>query len=171
VDPEAEPPNAELAPQRSILTLRSEYRQAVGTLLGLAQRELRIFDPDLADLGLDTEERSAALRQFLRRSRNNRLYIALHDVDFISHRAPRLMALLETFSSGMFIHRTERDAARVQDCFVLCDELHLARRRVAAQPRGALYLNDPREGRGVRERFDEIWESSVLAVSATQAGL
>jgi hypothetical protein len=147
-------PSFELPPERKLITLRSEYEQAVGALLPLAQRELRIFDPDLAGLALHTEERSGELRNFLRRSRNNRLYIALHDVDYVSHRAPRLMALLGTFSSCMFIHRTEGDAARVQDCFLLCDELHLVRRRVAAQPRGAIYLNDPREGRGVRERFD-----------------
>jgi hypothetical protein len=42
---------------------------------------------------------------------------------------------------------------------------------VAAHPRGAMYLDDPQEGRAMRERFDQIWESSFLAVAATQVGL
>ncbi len=164
-------PEVELTPERKLITLKSEYVQAVASLLPLAQRALHIFDPDLESLGLHTEERSSMLREFLRRSRNNRLFIALHDTEFVARRAPRLVALLGTFSGSMFIHRTEGDAARVQDCFVLCDELHFVRRGVAAQPRGAIYLNDTREGRGMKERFDEIWQSSSPAVSATQSGL
>jgi hypothetical protein len=164
-------PMPETPPERTLITLRREYDDAVRTLLPLAQRELRIFDPDLSDLGLHTEERVAELRRLLVRSRNNRVLIAVHSTDFVASRAPRLMSLLGTFSGGMFIYQTQGDAARVQDCFILCDELHLVRRHVAAQARGALYLNDPKEGRGMRERFDQIWESSFLAVSATQVGL
>ncbi len=161
----------ELPPERRLITLRREYVEALDQLLPLAQRALRIFDPDLESLGLHTEERCRALREFLLRSRNNRVYIALHDTDFVARRAPRLLNLIGTFSGSLLVNRTEGDAARVQDCFVLCDELHFVRRRVASQPRGALYLNDPREGNGMRERFDEIWQSSTPAVSATQSGL
>ena len=161
----------ETVPERRLITLKSEYRQAVGRLLPLVQRELRIFDPDLAELELHTESNVRLLRDFLVRSRNNRLYIALHDVGFVSHRAPRLMGLLGTFSANMAIYRTTGDAARVQDCFLLCDELHLVRRGVAAQGRGAVYLNDPHEARAMRERFDQIWESSFLAVTPGQVGL
>ena len=164
-------PQVELPPERKLITLKSEYAQALDLLLPLAQRTLRIFDPDLERLGLHTEERSRALREFLLRSRNNRIYVALNETDFVARRAPRLVGLLGTFSGSLFVHRTEGDAARVQDCFVLCDELHFVRRGVAAQPRGAIYLNDPREGRSMRERFDEIWQSSSPAVSATQSGL
>lgn len=158
-------------PQRTLITLRREYQEAVDLLLPRAERELRVFDPDLSDLALHSPARVELLRSFLKRSRNNRLLIAVHDVDYVTRQAPRLVAMLGTFSASMFIHKTAGDAARVQDCFVLCDELHLVRRAVAAQPRGALYLDDPREARGMRERFDQIWESSFPAVSASQAGL
>lgn len=158
-------------PKRELITLRREYSEAVDTLLPMIDRELRIFDPDLSELGLHSAERAELLARFLKRSRNNRLYIAVHNTEFITRHAPRLMTLLGTFSGRMFIYKTQGDAARVQDCFLLCDELHLVRRLVAAQPRGALYLHDPKEARGMRERFDQIWESSFLAVSATQVGL
>jgi hypothetical protein len=157
-------------PRRRLITLRREYQEAIDTMLGRLERELRIFDPDLQDLGLNAPERVEILKAFLKRSRNNRLYIAVHRPDRIVRQA-RLMSLLGTFSASMFIHRTEGDAARVQDCFVLCDDLHVVRRAVAAQPRGVIYLDDPKEASGMRERFDQIWESSQLAVSASQAGL
>jgi hypothetical protein len=162
---------SEKEPERRIITLRSEYDAAMGTLLPLVQRELRVFDPDLSDLGLNSEERSGQLRAFLKASRNNRVFIAVHNIDFITRRANRLMSVVGTFSASLFIHQTQGDAARVEDCFVLCDELHFVRRGVASKPRGALYLHDAKEARGVRERFDQIWESSFLAVSATQIGL
>ena len=158
-------------PSRRLISLRSEYRAAAGELLPLAQRELRIFDPDLADLGLHEEERTAQLRAFLRASRNNRLYVVLQNVEFFTRRAPRLMSLLGVFSGSMIVNLAQGDATRVEDCFMLCDELHFARRPVSAQPRGAVYLNDPGEGRGMRERFDQIWESSAPGVAATQIGL
>jgi hypothetical protein len=158
-------------PSRRLITLRSEYRAAAGELLPLAVREVRIFDPDLADLGLHQEERTAQLRAFLKASRNNRLYIVLHNMDFLTRRAPRLMALLGVFSGSMFVNVSQGDATRVEDCFLLCDELHLVRRPVSAQPRGVVYVNDPSQGRGMRERFDQIWESSAPGAAATQIGL
>lgn len=159
------------APERTLITTRREYVDAVGRIVGLARHEIRIFDPDLADLGLNNEEAARLLHRFFIRGRTQRLFIAVHDTDFVARRAPHLMRLLGTFSGNMLIHKTQGDAARVQDCFVLADEEHFVRRRVAQQARGAVYLNDPKEARGMRERFDEIWESSHLAVSASTVGL
>jgi hypothetical protein len=158
-------------PTRILITLKREYLAAVGTLFSLLEHELRIFDPDLSELDLHTAERADQVRQFLKRSRNNRLYVAVHRTDFVAYRAPRLISLLGTFSANMFIHQTEGEATRVQDCFLLVDGSHLVRRPVAQQRRGVIYLNDPMEARGMRERFDQIWESSSLAVSATTTGL
>lgn len=159
------------APERALITSRREYVDAVARVVGLARHEIRIFDPDLADLGLNNETMARVLHQFFVRGRTQRLFIAVHDTDFVARRAPHLMRLLGTFSGNMLIHKTQGDAARVQDCFVLGDEENFVRRRVAQQARGAVYLNDPKEARGMRERFDEIWESSHLAVSASTVGL
>lgn len=159
------------APERALITSRREYVEAVARVIGLARHEVRIFDPDLADLGLNNSEAAQALHQFFVRGRTQRLFIAVHDTGFVAKRAPHLMKLLGTFSGNMLVHKTQGDAARVQDCFVLADEQHFVRRKVAQQARGAVYLNDPKEARGMRERFDEIWESSYLAVSASTVGL
>ncbi len=162
-----EPPE----PQRTLLTSKSEYASAADQLLAMAQNELRIFDPDFGDFRLEAPARIEALRQFLRRGLNNRLYVVVHDPDTVQRYCPRLVALLGTFSGRMIINRTLGEAARVQDCFVLADKSHLVRRPVAAQGRGVLILNDPREALAMRGRFDEIWESSEPGVSANTTGL
>lgn len=158
-------------PQRTVLSLRREYVEGFDRLLGLAQRELRIFDADLAELGLGETGRIELLRELLLKSRSSRVYVALQQTDYVKKSCPRLIALLGSFSSMLFIHQTQGDAARVQDCFVLCDCVHVVRRPVRAQPRGVLILNDFKEAQLMRERFDEIWESSVPSVSVNTAGL
>jgi len=99
------------------------------------------------------------------------LYIAVHDTEYIRNSCPRLLTLLRQFSDRMFIHQTQGDAARIQDCLVLADRLHVVRRPVHAQPRGALRLYDEQEGQSMFMRFAEIWESSIPAVSASTSGL
>jgi hypothetical protein len=158
-------------PRRTLITTRSEYMAAAERLFGLAQRELRIFDPDLEDTRIDTPGRIELLQQFLRRSVDSRLYISVRDPEFIKRSCPRLVALLTRFSATMFIWRAEGEAARVQDCFILADRAHVVRRPVAKQPRGVFILDDPREGLVMHERFKEIWDTSVPAVSASTSGL
>jgi hypothetical protein len=81
------------------------------------------------------------------------------------------VSLLAQHASAIAIHETEGEATRAQDCFVLADAEHFVRRGVATQPRGAIGLHDQREGRLMHDRFEELWTSSVLAISATTLGL
>ena len=161
----------EFQPERHLLTSRAEYVAGFEQVLALARQELRIFDPDLSQLPLNAAGTLDALRDFLSKRRDNRLYIALHNPELVIRQMPRLMRLLGLFSSSIFIHLTEGDAARVQDCFALADRDHFVRRPVWAQPRGVLVLNDNKEAHKMHERFDEIWQSSAPSVSASTSGL
>lgn len=158
-------------PERSLLFTRREYGDALERLIGLARQELRILDADFSGLDMDSARKVELLRAFMRRGRNNRLYIAVHDADYIRHYCPRLLMLLRYFSERMFIHQTQNDAAGAQDSFLLADQLHFVRRPVQTQPRATLRINDEDESRAIYLRFSEIWESSFSAVSATTSGL
>ena len=158
-------------PQRRLITARREYLDALELLLARVKRELRIFDPDLAELDFNSPPRIEALRRILSTGRMHRIHIALHDVEHVSTRCPRLIDLLRIFPGELVIYRTEGEAARAQDRFVLVDEIDVVRRPVARQARGVLVLDDPHEAHVMRLRFEEIWESSVPGVSATTSGL
>jgi hypothetical protein len=167
----ASEPMDSIEPERVLLSTRREYLEALERLIGLAQRELRIFDADFFHLKIDSPRTHQLLREFFLRGRDNRLYIAVHNTDYIRNYCPRLLELLRQFSDRMFIHQTQGDAARAQDSFVLADKLHLVRRPVQEQPRAALRLNDEQECQAIYLRFLEIWDSSIPALSATTSGL
>ena len=164
-------PDSPSAAARALIGTRREYLEAFDTLLGLARRELRVFDPDLVQLALDVPERIARLESFLRRTRGNRLLIAVHDPTHFARHSSRLGQLITMFSTDVAVHQTTGEAARVQDCFVLADGEHVVRRAVAAHPRGVFARDDPHEGALMRERFDQIWESSEPTAPPTTLGL
>lgn len=158
-------------PKRRLIDTRSEYVAAFDELVAGVRRELRVFDPDGVQLDLNATVRAERLRQFLLASRDNRLYFVVHDPDYLQRHCSRLMRLLAEFSAVIAIHQTEGEATRAQDCFVLSDLEHFVRRPVAAATRGAYAINEFNEARAIRERFDEIWQSSFPTISATTLGL
>ena len=154
-----------------MLTTRREYLAAVDQLLAMAKRELRVFDPDLLALDFNAPPRIELLRSLLASNRNHRVRIALHDVEHVNTRCSRLLRLISTFPAGIIIQRTQGEATRAQDCFVMADDENVVRRPAAPQSRGVLLLDDPNEGFAMRDRFEQIWESSYPAVFATKTGL
>jgi hypothetical protein len=147
------------------------FHAAVDRLLEQPGRELRVFDPDAAALRLNDSPRIATLERFLLSSRTRRLYIVLHDVEPLTRRCPRMLALLGRFAHAIQINRTHEEIREIQDSFLVLDAQHYIRRPVAAFFRGAMGLGDETEGLAMRSRFMEIWGASFPAVSGTTLGL
>jgi hypothetical protein len=158
-------------PERVLIGSRAEYLAAAETVYGLAQRELCIFDPDLEMLGPNAPVLAEQWNRLLRRNPDNRLRIAVHESDYIQRACPRLLLLLRDFSTQVAVYRTEGVARRAQDRFILADALHYVRRPVADQPHGVHARHTPGEARALHDRFEEIWEVSEAAISATTLGL
>lgn len=149
----------------------TDFQRAVDRLLEAPGRELRVFDPDLAALRLNSPERIERLTRFLLASRTRRLFVALHDPDHVTRECPRMMALLARFSHAIQVHRTHEEIRDLQDSFLVLDQSHYVRRPVARFYRGALGLYDDTEALAMRGRFQEIWSASYPGVSANTLGL
>lgn len=147
-----------------------EYDAAVNRIIGLALGRLRIFDQRLSS-GYNSAERIDALRLFLRAERTNRLTIVVHDPSRIRTDCPRLISLQRQYAHAIQIHRTLTPAHGVYDPFCIADGSHYARRFHFDTPRGTLVLNDADGAATLVRRFDEIWEVSQAAVTATTLGL
>ena len=147
------------------------FQQAVDRLLGQSGRELRIFDPDLSGLRLNMPDRIARLQRFLITSRVRRVYIAIHDTDYVSKYCPRMRDLLARYAHAIQIQQTDEEIREIQDAFLVLDANHYVRRPVARFWRGAIGIGDESEALSMRARFFEIWAASYPAVSPTTLGL
>jgi hypothetical protein len=116
-------------------------------------------------------ERIARLQRFLLVSRIRRIYIAIHDTDYISKYCPRMRDLLARYAHAIQVQQTDEEIREIQDAFLVLDANHYVRRPVARFWRGAIGIGDESEALSMRARFFEIWAASYPAVSPTTLGL
>jgi hypothetical protein len=158
-------------PEYQRFNYENDFQAAVDRLLEEPGRELRIFDPDLAALRLNSPGRIAQLERFLRGSRTRRIQIAVHRTEHLTRHCPRMMGLLKLFNHAIQINQTHEEIRGLQDAFMVLDAAHYLRRPVAELFRGGLGLHDETEALGMRSRFMEIWAASFPGVSSTTLGL
>ena len=159
---------------------KPEYRQlsgvaeslaAIDEVIASAQRTLRIFDISLSNRGFNSPARAEKLRHLLVAGRAHRILIALHDTELLERENPRLLILLRQFPMSIEIHRTLAQARDASDPFVIADDHSVWRQMHYTQPRSIVALHSPADVLPIVQRFEEIWDLSEPAVSATTTGL
>jgi hypothetical protein len=163
--------NATPEPSYRPLFGTAESQAAIDEVIGAAQRTLRIFDMTLGQRGFNSPQRVERLRAFLVAGRAHRLLIALHETEGLERDCPRLLALLRQFPMSIEIHRTLQQARRAMDPFVVADDHSVWHQLHHEQPRAIVALHSPADASPIAQRFDEIWDLSEPAVSATTLGL
>ena len=83
----------------------------------------------------------------------------------------RLMLLVKHFSHNLFIHQTLQAAKNVYDPFAVADDARLVHRFHHADTRGVASVGDVAAIQLLLKRFEEIWQASAQAVTATTIGL
>ena len=149
----------------------TESLAAIDEVIGVAQRNIRIFDFTLGLRGFNSPARSELLRKFLVAGRVHRLQIALHEPEHLVRECPRLLVLLRQFPMSIEIHRTLAQAREASDPFVIADDHSVWHQQHHAQPRAIVALHSPADATAILQRFGEIWDLSEPAVSATTLGL
>lgn len=147
---------------------------AIDDVISQAQHEIRIFDVSAQTLrarGFGDPERIESLKQLLLANRNNRLQIALHETVGIERELARLMGLLTLFSGQINIHRTVGVAREAKDVMIIADTAHFWRKPYFEHPRSVMTLHDLNATQPFIDRFEQIWESTELAVTGSTAGL
>jgi hypothetical protein len=158
-------------PDYRIISGNAESLAAIENVAGLAQRTLRVFDFTLANRGFNSPGLAGKLRDFVVAGRAHRLLIALHEPDALARECPRLLALLRQFPMSIEIHRTVGEARNAHDPFVIADDHSVWHQLQHEQPRAIVALHSPPDALPIAQRFDEIWDLSEPAISATTLGL
>lgn len=147
-----------------------EYESLVDGFIPQTLRVIRVFEKQLSR-DYNSARRCHLLRDFLRASRMNRLFIVLHEVERVERHCPRFLELLQQFNHAVSIRRTLRAAKHVYDPFVVFDASHYLHRFHYGHLRAAQGTNDVVGAQQLIDRFAEIWEASAPAVSADVSGL
>ena len=150
---------------------QGESRAAIDEVIAAAQKVLSIFDYTLDQRGYGDVVRIEKLRRFLLAGRAHRLRIALHEPEHLERHQPRLITLLRQFPGSIAIHRTVGQARNATDPFVVADDHSVWHLQHHDQSRAIVALHSPQDAAPLRDRFEEIWELSEPAISATTSGL
>lgn len=164
---------ADAAPKPSYRQISgiAESLAAIEEVVTAAQRAIRVFDISLSNRGFNSPGLTEKLRQFLVAGRAHRLFIALHNTELLERESPRLLQLLRQFPMSIEIHRTLAQARNATDPFVVADDHSVWHQLHYEQPRAVVALHSPADAMPIMQRFDEIWDLSEPAVSATTLGL
>lgn len=144
---------------------------AIDSLIDLAGERLLVFDRDLAEGGWNGARRAERIAAFLRRSRNPRLSIIVHEPRYLEASCPRLTDLLKVYSHAVQVWRTGLDARGATDALVIADDRHFLHRYHADQPRATLAIDMPAAAKPMVARFDEIWATGEPALGGSVLGL
>lgn len=164
------PDTNELTPN-VILHGEQLYGATIDAIIQHAEREILIFDRDLGRGGYSSLTRADALRKFLSKGRHTRLTVLLHDTDFLTHRCPRLMQIIQSFSHVVTVYKTGEEARQAQDSFVIADGAHYLHRFHGDHARFRYSLDNEAAVQPLKDRFDQILEISIHTVAATTLGL
>jgi hypothetical protein len=163
--------HAETAMNTELLAHWSDYDSAVRKILPLATRSLRIFDPDLEKLRLESRENALVLRRFLAAAPCNTLRIVLRCAEPFRRDSPRLFKLLTDFPHAMEVWECAPQLTRLTDAMLLSDDCHALIRIHQDHARSRLIIGDAQACRGYFTRFDDILAEGGTPISATTLGL
>jgi hypothetical protein len=160
-----------LLPRETRLDTLSAQVEAIDALIELAQERLLVFDRDLADWAWDGARRAGKLAAFLRRSRNARLSIIVHETRWVEASCPRLLELAKVYGHAVQIWRTGQEARSALDALVIADGGHALHRYHVEQPRATLCIAMPAAVKPLVARFEEIWATGEPALGGSVLGL
>ncbi|WP_305075351.1 DUF7931 domain-containing protein [Propionivibrio sp.] len=157
--------------QPGLITSWSEHDSHVQGILLLAKRTLRIFDENLARLGLERAENALILRQFLASDRNNALQIILRDGEPFRRNSPRLFRLLGDYPASMIVVECPPLSGTPNDAMLIADDCHALIRFHKDQVRSKVVIDSAADCQSYLFRFREIQNEGGTVISATTLGL
>ena len=155
---------------RTLLTSYGEYDAAVDLILSRAERQLEIFDHDLALLKINRPARHSALQRLLS-SPHHQLTIVVQNSQTVLAQQPLLIRLLETHGHHFRLIEADPKLQELTDSIVIADHAHALLRFHRDQPRGKLLENEEEEVKPYERRFKSILEEGGTPISPRVAGL
>lgn len=157
------------APESRLITLRSEFHQAVHQVVGRTRSQLCIQDLDLAEWPLETPAANSALESVLCEP-GSLVRIVVHRSDFVEKQAPRLTRLRQRFPGRIVIRVAPGNLPAVEG-LLIGDDRDLLRRASPEAWRGRVQFDAPEEVEPWRRKFLALWSVCEMELGLTTLGL
>lgn len=148
------------------------YRDAVLELLEQATHSIVLFDPDLAETGIESIRGAELLSGFCdRATHNDALRIAVHDAAYIKRDAPRLLNVVARHGHRMSIRVTTPRYHDWQQPYMVVDDVHVVTRFHHDQPRGKICHHAAATAAPLLTRFEVMWQHAQPGPTGAPLGL
>lgn len=147
----------------------ADYRTAILEALRSARRRVAIFDPDLAECGLEHGDAIAELERLCGDSpHEDALRILLAEPAHLERNCPRLTAFLLRFAHRANVRRADADASLQARCFLIADDTQLVTRFHRDLPRGRFNRHDASAAACFVTQFETMWiKGAPVAIGVT----
>lgn len=148
------------------------YRDAVLELLESACHAIVLFDPDLAETGIESARGIELLSGFCDRAlRTDALRIAVHDAGYIKRDCPRLLNVVARYGHRMSVRVTTRQYHDWLQPYMIVDNKHVVTRFHHDRPRGKISQDAPDVAAPLLTRFEAMWEQAQPGPTGIPLGL
>ncbi len=159
-------------PEERLFDSYTEYRAAVLEALGLARSGLRIFDPDLAETGLESMAGVEALQALARTSpHQDAIRILLRDPAYLEREAPRLLHFVGRFGHRVAVRVVAEGSQLGDQAFLVADDRHFLVRFHTDRPRGKFCADDGEAAALAVAQFDTAWLAAQPGPSGAGLGI
>ena len=148
-----------------------EARAAMVQVFAVAQKNLKIFLPDLSDIAFKDSQTVKVLESLLIGKPNNKIEVILHNADNLERECPRLLSVLRRHTDNFLIYQTMQSAKNASDGLVIADDHSSWHKLHYEHPKVIAVFNDKNTTMPLLSRFNEILDSAERAVVTTVLGL
>lgn len=148
-----------------------EARAALIEVFTSAQKNLRIFLPDLSDSVFRDPQVVSILESIVLGKPNHKVEVILHNVHNLERDCARLMSVLRRHTDNFLIYQTMHAARNASDCLVLADDITSWHRLHYEHSKVVVVFNDKNTTAPLLNRFGEILDASEQVALTTVLGL
>lgn len=156
---------------RELITSWADYQTAIDRLLGIATKQICIYDEDLTTLKLDSPPRLAHIKRLVSGTRSDALHIAVRNGSPLRNQHPLLQSLRTTYGHVAFAQETPAQLAHLRDSMIIADDKHGLIRFERNMPRSKLLIDESDELRPYLAKFREIWAEGGERITNSTVGL
>lgn len=159
------------APERALITSRSETHEAVLIALRLAERTIRCLHRDLAVFDLGSVAVEEQLQRLLLSHRSARVQLLVDDVAWLESRAPRLRALQRRFPHALELRTAASDDPVGDDAVLLADDHAAVELKPTNLARGDLWVHNKPHAQPLAAAFERRWHAGGHNLAVVPLGL